>query len=83
MAIRLSVQAHDDEVERLLTWLDARQGMYTEDKISLLERTLVWLRAATEACYGLSPDPQAVFQIDVDARAPEVSESVRMLSGPI
>jgi hypothetical protein len=71
--IRLTVQAEDSEVEQLLSHLDIRDEAGIEDSISLLKRTLKWLCAAQESAYDLMPDPEAIFQIAVDAPSPTVS----------
>lgn len=80
MSIRLSIQAEDAEVERLLAFLQTQDNLFIEDKVSLLERALKWLRASMEGTYDLNPDSGAVLQLDVDARAQGVSEHVDMLS---
>ena len=48
MAIRLTIEAEDPEVEQLLSFLQENCKRQTADKIYLLERAIVWLRA-TEA----------------------------------
>jgi hypothetical protein len=71
--IRLTVQANDFEVERLLSYLNAHGEDEIEDSISLLKRTLRWLCAAQERAYDLMPDSEAVFQLAVDDPSPIVS----------
>ena len=58
---RLTVQAEDSEVEQLLSHLNIQDEDGIEDSIDLLERTLKWLRAATENAYDIMADPEGGF----------------------
>jgi len=71
--IRLTVQAEDSEVEQLLSYLKVQSEAEIEDSISLLERTLRWLRASMEGHYDLDPSCEAVLRLSVDALSPTVS----------
>jgi len=79
--IRLTVQAKDYEVEQLLSHLNVQSGEEVEDSISLLERTLRWLRAAQERAYDVMPDPEAIFQIAVGDNVQSASPLSRKPSG--
>jgi len=54
MSIRLSVEAEDPEVERLLTHLESGYALPTDDKIFLLQRTIGWLRSSQSITYNLN-----------------------------
>jgi hypothetical protein len=57
VSIRLTVQADDPDVERLIDYLQTQYSLTDGDKIYLLERAIKWLKPATEL-YGVSLDHQ-------------------------
>jgi hypothetical protein len=71
--IQLTVKAKDSEVEQLLSYLNVKSEEGIEDSISLLERTLCWLRASTERHYNLDPSCEAALRLSVDAPSPTAS----------
>jgi hypothetical protein len=83
MSIHLNIKAKDDEVENLLAYLQAQYNIPIEDKISLLERTLRWLRASTEDAYDLSVDSLDALQLTVDAAFAQVPAPVDTFSQPL
>jgi len=66
MAIRLTVNAEDAEVERLLAHLQSSYKMPTSDKVYLLERAIKWLRATEAITYNLNPDHSDSIHLQLD-----------------
>ena len=60
MSIRLSVEASDSEVENLLAYPMGRP-LHLDDKLDLLERTAIWLKAGREHSYRVSPAESSVL----------------------
>ena len=54
MAILLTIEAEDPEVERLLSFLQENCERQTVEKIYLLERAITWLRATEPITYHVS-----------------------------
>lgn len=72
--IRLTVQANDSEVERLLAYLNTQTPDEIEDSIFLLKRTLKWLCALEDRAYDLSPDSLVASQLLVHPVSAPASE---------
>jgi len=60
MAIRLTVEVSDSEVEGLLTYLQTQSRLSVGRQISLLERAMKWLEASDTAHFRCDPNlPQS------------------------
>lgn len=71
MAIFLSVQAEDEEVETLLSYVCSRFNSHsTDEQIALLERSLKWLRAAEENAFSVEAGTRNEIRLSFDASVP-------------
>lgn len=60
MAIRLTIEAEDPEVEQLLSFLQENCQRQTADKIYLLEKALKWLRSMEAIAYGINSEDASI-----------------------
>src|ERR1019366_8096230 len=72
MSIRIKFEIEDKQVSSLVLWLNEREGLSLDDKLSLLDRARHWLNLTDPIQHGVS-EIFSNITMDVDGQPLQVS----------